>query len=391
MTEPLRVAIVGLGMAGGFMAPILSTHPRVCLAGAAEPDARLRDRFHAGTGLQADPSLDALLARDEIDAVYIATPHQFHRDHAIASLRAGKHVVVEKPMALALEDCNQMIAVADACDRVLMVGHTHGYDPVVRTMASLVAARRYGRLAMLNLMNFTDFMYRPRRPEELDTQRGGGIFYNQLPHQIDMARLIAGEPVVAVRCGSGILDPKRPTEGHLSAFVQFAGGAFATITYSGFDRFDSDEFHFGIGDVGYPRKPDPGSSWRAFRDRQQGGQQETVLRRDLYGYGSRAFSGLAPPAHQPHFGMLLASCEQADMRPSADGLLVYDIDGVRELEVAGKGRFAGQDSVWNDLHAAVSAGKPPPQDGRFARTTLAVCRAMLRSARDQKEIRVPVD
>lgn len=386
MAERLGVGIVGLGMAGGFMAPIVAGHAHVRLAGAAERDPRLRERFRAGTGLEAEPSAEALFERSDIDAVYIATPHQCHCAHAVAALEAGKHVVVEKPMALNLEECDRMIAAADRSGRVLMVGHTHGYDPVTREFGKLVASGRYGRLAMLTMMNFTDFLYRPRRPEELDTPRGGGVFYNQLPHQIDMARIIAGEPVVSVRCGSGILDPARPTEGHLAAFLQFASGACATIAYGGFDRFDSDELHFGIDDVGYPRTSDHGGAWRAFRDGDGDAQQEADLRRDRYGYGSGAFANLHPPPHQPHFGFVLASCERADLRPSADGLLVYDIDGPRDIPVPGGGRFAGQENVWNDLHAAVNLGRPPPQDGRFARTTLGICRAMLRSARSRREI-----
>ena len=66
---------------------------------------------------------------------------------------------------------------------------------------------------MINSFNYTNFLYRPRRPEELDTAQGGGILFNQVPHQIDIARLLGGGLVRSVRAQTTVLDPARPTEG----------------------------------------------------------------------------------------------------------------------------------------------------------------------------------
>lgn len=379
------VGIVGLGMAGGFMAPVVAAHPHLRLAAATDLDPELRQRFTRHTGLPTEPSADALFRREDVDVVYIATPHQFHAAQSIAAMRAGKHVVVEKPMALNLADCDAMIETSEATGRVLIVGHTHGFDPAPRAMREIVASRRYGSLSMLTMLNFTDFLYRPRRPEELDTSLGGGIFFNQLPHQIEIARVIAGEPVRSVRCVSGRMDAHRPTEGHLAALVIFASGAVASIVYNGHDRFDSDELHFGIGEIGYPKRPAHGATWRASLQLESQ-QDETALRRERYGYGSGAFKDLSPPPHQPHFGFLIASCERADLRPSADGLIVYAKDGTHRTALPGAGRFAGHDNVWNDYLDAVHGRAPCLHDGRFARETLRISQALLQSARDNREI-----
>ena len=80
---------------------------------------------------------------------------------------------------------------------------------------------------MISALDYTDFLYRPRRPEELDTAAGGGVFFNQAAHQVDILRLLAGSPVKSVRCSAGAWDAKRPTEGAYSAHLSFADGAFA--------------------------------------------------------------------------------------------------------------------------------------------------------------------
>ena len=111
-TTRLRVGVVGLGMAGGTMVSAIKTHPAIELAGGVDPHPELRRRFTAGEGIPAFRDLEGLLADETIDAVYIATPHQLHRDQSIAALDAGKHVVVEKPIDVTLEKADSA-AVAE--------------------------------------------------------------------------------------------------------------------------------------------------------------------------------------------------------------------------------------------------------------------------------------
>ena len=120
-------------------------------------------------------------------------------------------------------------------------------------MRRSIASGELGRLGMIHSFNYTNFLYRPRRPEELDTAQGGGILFNQVPHQIDMVRLLAGGLVRSVRAQTTALDPARPTEGSCAALLQFENGAAASLVYSGYDYFDSDEWHFNISERGTPK------------------------------------------------------------------------------------------------------------------------------------------
>jgi phthalate 4,5-cis-dihydrodiol dehydrogenase len=384
----LRIGILGLGMAGGGMVSAITGHPHTVIAGAADRHAELRQRFAADHGVAVEDDAAPLLRRSDIDAVYIATPHQFHKEHAILAAESGKHVIVEKPMALTLEDCDAMIAAAERHGVTLIVGHTHSFDPAVGKMREIIAGGTLGRLAMIGMWNYTDFLYRPRRPEELDTAQGGGILFNQIPHQVDTARYLAGSPVRSVRATTAMLDPRRPTEGACMAFLDFADGTAASILYSGYDHFDSDELHDWIGEGGQRRKPNHGNSRKALL--QLGSQEaESAARAQRYGYGSpmmAAFGAGGADTHQPHFGVLVATCERGDLRQSADGVFLYGDDGIREIALPGGLGRPGRGDVLEELYQAVVNVVKPVHDGRFARGTVEVCLAILRSARERREI-----
>src|SRR5262245_59118598 len=195
------------------MRPTFMADPRVSLVAAADPRPEARRRFAKDFSAKAYDSVEELAADPGVEIVYVATPHQLHAAHAILAARNGKHVLVEKPMALTLDDCARMIAAARAAGVHLVVGHSHSFDaPILRTR-ELIAERDYGAVRMITALNYTDYLYRPRRPEELDTAQGGGAIFNQAAHQVDIVRLLGGGAVKSVRAQTGAWDASRPTEG----------------------------------------------------------------------------------------------------------------------------------------------------------------------------------
>src|ERR1700733_9677734 len=152
----MRLGVVGLGRAASSMLPSLGAHPRIALVTAADPDARARERFARA---------DELCRGGAVAAVSIATPHQRHAADVEIAARYGKHAIFEKPMALTLDECDRMVAAARAAGTVLIVGHTHGFDPAVMAMREVIARGELGVLRMIVNVVYTDFLYRPRRPE----------------------------------------------------------------------------------------------------------------------------------------------------------------------------------------------------------------------------------
>ena len=381
-TEPVRLGIIGLGMAGATMVHAAALHPGVRLAAAADPQPDPRAAFTRDFGAAAFEDARQVCERRDVEAVYIATPHQFHREHAVLAAECGKHVIVEKPMALSLEDCDAMIEAVDRNKVHLIVGHTHGFDPAVREMRRIISSGAVGPLALVAMWNYTNFIYRPRRPEELDTSSGGGILFNQIPHQIDTLRVLGGD-ISSVRAIARQLDPSRPTEGLASALLQFESGAAATITYSGYDYFDADEFHFWIAESGAPKPADQhGTARRALLNRRK---DEPAMRVRNFALGARSHES---PAHQPHFGAMIVTCSDADLRASRDGVLIYGRDGVREILLPGRPGIPGRREVLDDLYGAVRHGWAPLQDARFGRATLATVLAILQSSKERREVMI---
>ena len=377
--QPIGLGVVGLGMAGAVMVHAAAAHPGVILRAAADPQPKPREAFAHDHNAPAYADIRELVADPAVEAVYIATPHQFHAAHAILAAEHGKHIILEKPMALTLADCDAIIAAAERHKVHLVIGHTHAFDPAVRLMRNLITRGDLGRLGMILSFNYTNFLYRPRRPEELDTAKGGGILFNQVPHQIETARLLAGGVVRSVRAQTGAFDPARPTEGNCTALLQFDNGAAATLVYSGYDRFDSDELHFGLSERGAPKPLSHGAARRALAS----AQDETRARTETFAYGS---AGGGMPPHQPHFGVTIVSCAEGDMRSSADGVLVYDRKGEREFHLPRGQGMPGRRETLDGIAAAIRSGRKPVHDGRWGKATVEVALAILRSAQEGREI-----
>src|SRR3984957_5100763 len=253
MSEPLKLGIIGLGRAFTLMLPTFASHPRIAMVAASDPRSDARERFAEEFGAGVYEGADALCADPEVQAVYVASPHQYHVDHVKLAAAQRKHVLVEKPMALTVEDCREMIEAAKHAGIQLLVGHSHSYDLPYLHTREMIRSRAYGRVRMINALNFTDFLYRPRRPEELDTKAGGGVGFSQAAHQVDIVRLLVGRRARSLRAFTGRWDPARPTEGAYSAQIAFEGGAFASLAYSGYGRFDTDEFTGWLGELGQKR------------------------------------------------------------------------------------------------------------------------------------------
>lgn len=376
---PIGLGIVGLGMAGAVMVHAAAAHGGYVLKAAADPHPGPREAFARDHNARAYAGAEELMADPEVQAVYIATPHQFHAPHAVLAAQHGKHIILEKPMALTLADCDTIIAAVERHKVHLVIGHTHAFDPNVRLMRDIIARGELGKLGLINSFNYTNFLYRPRRPEELDTGKGGGILFNQVPHQIDTARLLAGGLVKSVRANASVLDPSRPTEGSCAALLQFENSAAASLVYSGYDHFDSDEWHFGLSERGTPKRIDHGAARRALAK----ATDETRARTETFAYGNTAS---ALPEHQPHFGITIVTCSDGDMRASADGVTIYSRDGVSEVPIARGTSMPGRREVLDDLAAAIRTGRKPVHDGRWGKATVEVALAILRSSRENREI-----
>jgi phthalate 4,5-cis-dihydrodiol dehydrogenase len=175
-----------------------------------------------------------------------------------------------KAFALDLQECEAAIRVVDETGVQVIVGHTASYKPGILRARQLVESDRFGRLSWISIAAYTPYLYRPRRPEELDTNLGGGVIFNQAPHQVDAARLLGGGLVKSVRATTSVLDSRRPTEGQYMAMLFSETGVSASLTYSGYDHFDTTEFGVTTSDPRSIPQTDSGRFRREIESRQPG-------------------------------------------------------------------------------------------------------------------------
>jgi phthalate 4,5-cis-dihydrodiol dehydrogenase len=376
---PLRLGIAGLGRAFSVMLPTFARHSAVKLVAAADIRAEARNRFADEFSAKTYDTVAALCADPAIDVVYVATPHQFHREHATLAAKAGKHLLIEKPMALTLKDCAAIVEAVRKSGMQAVIGHSHSFDAPVRHLRNLVDSGAFGKVRMINTLNYTDYLYRPRRPEELDTLKGGGAVFNQAAHQVDIARLIAGAPVRSVRAMTGSWDPKRPTEGAYATLLTFANGAFASLAYSGYGHFDSDEFDGWVGEMGQTKTPYAGSSRPQFKT-----QDDETAYKNIRNYGGTDFRPPGETTVHQHFGTLLVSCERADLRPVPNGVMIYQNGTARLDAIPSPG--VPRTEVIDELYDAIVHGKAPLHDAAWGMATVEVLLAMLQSAHDGADV-----
>jgi phthalate 4,5-cis-dihydrodiol dehydrogenase len=207
------------------------------------------------------------------------------------------------------------------------------------------------------------------------------VVFNQAAHHVDIARLLAGGRVRSVRAHTGAWDAARPTEGAYSALLAFEDGTFASLVYSGYARFDSDELCDWIGEGGQRKDP---NAYGAARRLLSG---DEMALKNARNYGGPAFAAAGADLLHQHFGLLIASCERAELRPMPHGVMIY-ADAERRLEPLAAPKVQRAEVI-DELHAAIVEGKPPRHDGEWGAATLEACLAILRSSREGREIALP--
>jgi len=381
----LRMGMAGLGVASTQILPAVSRLPYLQITAAADLRADALSKFRKEYDAAAFSSVEEMCRSSDVDFIYIATPNQLHAEHAITAATHKKHVIVEKPMAMSLEECEAMNAAAEKYGVKLLCGHTHSFDPPIRKIREIVKSGELGKLCMINTWNYNEFMYRPRMKHELATSRG--VVLNQGPHHVDIVRLIGGGMARSLRAMTGIWDKARGYEGSYTCYLEFEDGTPATLVYSGYGFFDTAELFSWVGEGGQYREPETNLKVRRRLREVRSAEDEERLKEGMRFGGRREgeYSHLwSGERKQPFFGFTLVSCEKGDIRQTPTGLFIYGENDKREIDLPVGSR--GREAEIEELYNAVVHKRPVFHDGWWGEATLEVCLAMLESAKERKEI-----
>ncbi len=195
----IKVAVAGCGYWGPNLLRNLVSLPECRVLAACDMnEERVRHVTSLYPGVQGEFNYERLLENRELDAVVIATPVRYHYPMAKASLLAGKHTLIEKPMAASAEQCEELIAIARKQGLVLMVGHTFLYSQPVRKIKDIVDRGDIGEIRYIAARRLNLGLY----------QKDINVAWDLAPHDISIILHIVGEAPVSVNCqGSAHVTP----------------------------------------------------------------------------------------------------------------------------------------------------------------------------------------
>jgi predicted dehydrogenase len=169
---------------------------------------------------------------DDVDAVVICTPHFLHHEQGLAAMRAGKHVLIEKPLAPSREECAELVHEADACGLKLMVGMQLRFLPAFQYLRQALASGEYGNPLNVDvwqegLMEEAQGAYRSSK-----AAIGGGVLFSMGCHYLDLMLQLMGEPLEAIGVGSRVGTEWMEGEGTAQVVLTFANGAIGHLASS---------------------------------------------------------------------------------------------------------------------------------------------------------------
>ena len=385
----LRFGVVGLGNAGGSVLATMKNEVNVEAVAVADLRPHAREAFERDFGGTAYATMEELCADPNVDAIWVATPNPLHMPHAIMAANAGKHVVVEKPLAVDLKEAEAMIEAADKNGVKLLSGHTRAFDPPVQAMARVVRSGEVGAIKAMNVWAYTNWMLRPRMPEEVDVLQGGGVGYRQAPHQIDTLRFLGGGLVRSVRGSLGTwMEGRMGAPGYYTGYLEFEDGTPATITYNGYGYFMASEM--------LPWEQESGATSLERRAEARNGLRTGTWNehqaKDDGRFGGAAGvpqgipAGGNPARYLSDLGTLLVTCERGVLRQSPSGIYVYNDEGVREEPLTAADGGGPSDPTLAEAYAGIIKGESIFHDGHWGMATLEVQLALMKSARERREV-----
>ncbi|MBO9343022.1 MAG: Gfo/Idh/MocA family oxidoreductase [Roseiflexus sp.] len=342
----IRFGIIGAGVAGRYHAQAIAQTPgarlmAVC-AGHPERATALADAFNA----RVEPDVAALLACDDIDAVCICTPSGQHAEQGIAAAKAGKHVLVEKPLAITLADADALIDACRTAGVHLGVALQRRTDPDFCAAREAIAAGALGRL-ILGVITIpylrTQKYYDSAAWRGTWALDGGGALMNQGIHLVDLLIWLMGDEIVEVQAHTATLAHTIEVEDCASATLRFAGGALGAIAAT------------TAAAPGFPHRVEVYGT--------QGGIQiegETIVRWET--------TGRPPPAS-------LHITSGSGRQEAGAGAHPTGISAI------------GHTRIMGDFVAAIRERRQPLVSGSEARRALAVVLAIYESAREGKPVR----
>ena len=233
--KKLRTAVIGTGKVAHLHAEALTQAPSSQFVAVWNRTFERAQDFARRHHVVAYRDIEEMIEREKIDVVTVCTTHPTHAAVSVAALRAGAHVLIEKPLASSLQDCDLMIATAKATGKKLgMISQRRLYPPVQRMKRAIddgkIGAPILGTVTVLGRRDEHYYASDPWRGTWKD--EGGGVLVNQTPHQLDILQWLMGPIAEVYGLWANLNHPYIEVEDTAVAVLKFANGALGNIVVS---------------------------------------------------------------------------------------------------------------------------------------------------------------
>jgi predicted dehydrogenase len=229
-----RIGIIGAGFIGEGHAEAIAVVPGLELAAASRTRRSELDAFVARFGGVGFTDYRQILERRDIDAICIALPHQMHIEAVELAAAAGKHIMLEKPMALTPAHCERILAVVAQARVKLMLAHTTRFIPVCARVKALLASGALGEVVAGRTAMIKQWEVPNRRPWHRDRALGGGMWMTNGVHLVDRMMWYVDRPVHSVRAILATRAHTQTADDVATAFLTFEGGAAVALFLYGY-------------------------------------------------------------------------------------------------------------------------------------------------------------
>ncbi|HEU5318431.1 MAG TPA: Gfo/Idh/MocA family oxidoreductase [Chloroflexota bacterium] len=228
------VAIIGTGRISGAHARAAQNVENARLVVASEIDEARGKAFAEKWNVEVVKDYKEILKRDDVDIVALTLPHWLHMPIGVEVMNAGKHVLVEKPMADSVEECDIMIEAARRNGVKLFTGHTEQFLAPNTKARQLIDSGEVGDVVMIADSWYKAFALHTRPAWFLDREKGGGMWLMNGAHMIDRITYISGKNVKAVKAFVGTRYNDIQADDAAMAYLELEGGVPATIAHTGY-------------------------------------------------------------------------------------------------------------------------------------------------------------
>jgi len=244
----LKIAIVGTGIIAGLHIDAINKLDNCTLVALCDLNKPKLDELCAKLNVPGYTDYKEMSEKEDFDAVILNLPHGLHAEATVFFLESGRHVLVEKPMANTLEECDKMLESAKNSGKKLAVGHIQRFFRPNRVVKEYVESGELGKLCMYSEQRSINY-FLPDRPAWFTSKKmaGGGIIMNYGAHAFDKLFYVTGKRPISVTANTANLINDRDVEGHAQIFAKFEDGLSAVITFSGYSTVVYESYYYFTG------------------------------------------------------------------------------------------------------------------------------------------------